>query len=115
MGDDGAGAVGAFDEGDPRAGDELAAALDHLGSIEAGREQRGENESVGTHGVLLWFFDERALAHIFTSGGGSGAGTRFLMAGSVRRYAKMSFSSSSVKFLYMGMGIGGSTGRPRPR
>lgn len=44
--------------------------------------------------------------------GGRGAGTRFLIAGMLFRYAKIAFSSSSEKFWYTGTGMGGRIGRP---
>src|SRR5262245_13271600 len=47
--------------------------------------------------------------------GGRGSGTWFLIAGMLCRYVKIAARSSSVKFLYIGIGIGGRTLRPLPR
>jgi len=51
---------------------------------------------------------------IDASAGALGAGTRFVTAGIVRRYAKTARRSSSVICAYLSAGIGGSNGRPRP-
>src|SRR5690606_11050668 len=83
-------------------------------SERSGAPDREARHAASPSGAWRHFAGVAASADGAGPDGGSGAGTRFLTAGIVRRYENTAARSSSVICAYISAGMGGRSGRPRP-